>query len=90
MPLAEEFCTREPHFEGEEVFGSMKRKLNLPPDSEYNSHKPDKVNFSCLCIELRSTKAFSNGQTSKDDPPKSTDDDNRQPPPVKEVTLWPV
>src|SRR5665811_1902334 len=46
MPGAEEFCTREPHFEGEEVFGSQKRKASVPPGSEHESHRPDRVNFS--------------------------------------------
>ena len=30
MPEGKEWCTRTPHFEGEEVFGSIARKLNLP------------------------------------------------------------
>ena len=30
MPGADEFNTRDPHMAGEEVFGSMKRKLDLP------------------------------------------------------------
>jgi hypothetical protein len=46
MPGAEEFCTREPYFEGDEVFGSQKRKADIPLRSEYESHKPDQVNFS--------------------------------------------
>jgi hypothetical protein len=46
MPGAEEFCTREPHFEGEEVFGSQKRKADIPLGSEHESHRPDRVNFS--------------------------------------------
>jgi hypothetical protein len=30
MPGAVEFCTSEPHFKGEEVFGSQKRKVDVP------------------------------------------------------------
>jgi hypothetical protein len=45
---AAEFCTREPHFEGEEVFGSQKRKVDVPVGSEHESHRPDKINFSHL------------------------------------------
>jgi hypothetical protein len=41
MPSAEEWCTRSPHFEGEEIFGSSKRKLDLPFGSESDSHRPD-------------------------------------------------
>jgi hypothetical protein len=46
MPGAEEFCTRVPHMSGEEVFGSTKRKADLPLGAEEESHRPDKVNFS--------------------------------------------
>jgi hypothetical protein len=43
---AEEFGTRVPRMAGEEVFGSTKRKENLPLRAEEESHRPDKVNFS--------------------------------------------
>jgi hypothetical protein len=46
MPDAEDVCTRIPHLEGEEVFGSSKRKLDVPIGSEGDSHRPDKVNYS--------------------------------------------
>ena len=46
MPGADEFCTRDPHMAGEEVFGSMKRRLDLPLGADDESHRPDKVNFS--------------------------------------------
>jgi hypothetical protein len=38
--------TRIPHLEDEEIFGSTKRKLDLPPGDDGDSHRPDKVNFS--------------------------------------------
>jgi hypothetical protein len=57
MPGVEEFCTREPHFEGEEVFGSQKRKADIPLESEYESHRPNQVNFSHLRVKTRSTGA---------------------------------
>jgi hypothetical protein len=57
MPASEEFCTREPHFEGEEVFGSQKCKVNIPLGSEYESHRPDRVNFSRPRVKTRSTTA---------------------------------
>jgi hypothetical protein len=57
MPGVEEFCTREPHFEGEEVFGSQKRKADLPLGSEHKSHRPDRVNFSRPRVRTRSTAA---------------------------------
>ena len=46
MPGADEFCTRQPRMAGEEVFGSIKRKADLPLGAEEESHRPDKVNFS--------------------------------------------
>jgi hypothetical protein len=46
MPGAEEFCTRVPRMAGEEVFGSSKRKADLPLGTEEESHRPNKVNFS--------------------------------------------
>jgi hypothetical protein len=55
MPGAEEFCTREPHFEGEKVFGSQKRNADIPLGSEHESHRPDRVNFSRPRVMTRST-----------------------------------
>ena len=46
MAERKEWCTRTPHFEGEEVFGSTARQLNLPLGSEFDSHRPNKMNFS--------------------------------------------
>ncbi|MGH2414804.1 MAG: hypothetical protein ACRDEA_14165, partial [Microcystaceae cyanobacterium] len=46
MPGAQGFCTREPHLQGEEVFLSLKRKPDLPPGSEFDSHRPDKISIS--------------------------------------------
>jgi hypothetical protein len=57
MHGAEEFCTWEPHFEGEEVFGSQKRKVNIPLGSEHESYRPDRVNFSRPRVRTRSTAA---------------------------------
>ena len=34
------------HLEGERVFGSAKRKLDLPPGDETDSHRHDRVNYS--------------------------------------------
>ena len=86
MPGAEKFCSREPHFEGKEVFGSMKRKLDLPPGSEHDSHRPDKVNFSRPRVELRSSKNCSSAQAYKDDPLEPSDADIQLPRTKKEVT----
>ena len=38
--------TRVSHLEGEKVFGSANRKLDLPPRDDNNSHHHDHENFS--------------------------------------------
>ena len=53
MPGAEDVCTRVPHLEREELFGSVKRKLDLPIGSEGDSHRSDKVNFSQPRVQTR-------------------------------------
>jgi hypothetical protein len=57
LPGAELFCTRELHLVGEEVFGSQKRKADIPLGFEGESHWPDKVNFSHPRIATRSMRA---------------------------------
>jgi hypothetical protein len=57
MPGTKEFCTREPHFEGEEVLGSQKRKADISLGSEHKFHRPDQVNFSRPRVKTRSTAA---------------------------------
>jgi hypothetical protein len=51
------FYTCEPHLAGEEVFGSQKRKADVPLGFESESHRPNKVNFSCPRIATRSSRA---------------------------------
>jgi hypothetical protein len=46
LPRVEVATTRIPHLEGKEIFGSTKRKLDLLPGDDGDSHRPDKVNFS--------------------------------------------
>jgi hypothetical protein len=57
LPGAELFCTRAPHLAGEEVFGSQKRKADVPLGFEGESHRPDKVNFSRQRMATRSSRA---------------------------------
>jgi hypothetical protein len=57
LPGAELFCTHAPHMAGEEVFGSQKRKADVPLGFEGESHRPDKVNFSRSRIATRSSRA---------------------------------
>ena len=37
--------TRIPHLEGETIFGTAKRKLDLPLGDESDSHRHDRVNY---------------------------------------------
>ena len=46
MLEGKEWCTRTPHFEGDEVFGSTTWQLNLPLRSLFDSHRLEKMNFS--------------------------------------------
>lgn len=54
MPGAANFCTRDPHMEGLEVFGSRKRNADMPLGDEHESHRPDKVNYSHPRVTTRS------------------------------------
>jgi hypothetical protein len=54
---AELFYTHAPHMVGEEVFGSQKRKADVPLGFEGESYRPDKVNFSRPRIATRSSRA---------------------------------
>jgi hypothetical protein len=47
MPRTAKFCTHVLHMEGEEVFGSQMRKLNMVLGDKQESHKPNRVNFIC-------------------------------------------
>src|SRR5450759_2063919 len=57
LPGHEVWCTKPRGLEGAEIFGSTKRKLDLPPGSDHDSHRQDKVNFSIPRMSTRSTKA---------------------------------
>ena len=57
MPGAEVFCTREPHLEGAEVFGSQKRKPNTPIGADSETHRPDTINFLCPRLGKRITRS---------------------------------
>jgi hypothetical protein len=74
MPGAKEFCTRKPHFEGEEVFGSQKRKVDIPLGSEHEFHRPDGVNFSRPRVRPRSTAAVGASCSLSDIPEKPSTD----------------
>jgi hypothetical protein len=58
LPGVEVATTRIPHLEGEEIFGSTKQKLDLPPSDDGDSHRPDKVNFSQPPVQTRSKTAY--------------------------------
>ena len=46
MPRANDFCTRDPHHEGAEVFGSQKQKPDTPIKADDETHRPDTISFS--------------------------------------------
>jgi hypothetical protein len=56
LPGVELFCTREPDLVGEKVFGSQKRKANIPLGVEGESHRPDNKHFSRPRIATRSNR----------------------------------
>lgn len=56
MPWAEELCTRTTQIKQEEVFISLKRKVDVPIGSEFISHRPDKINISQPCVQTGSTR----------------------------------
>jgi hypothetical protein len=47
MPRTVKFCTHVLHLESEVVFGSQKRKANMPIGDEHDSHRLDQVTFTC-------------------------------------------
>ena len=40
MPGGQDFCTRNPHLKGAEVFGSQKRRPDTPIGDDRESHRP--------------------------------------------------
>ena len=56
LPEAHGVGSRVPHLEGEEIFGSTKRRLDVPIGDARDLHRPDKVNFSQPRVRTRSTK----------------------------------
>jgi len=53
IPEVEEFMCWKSHLEGQEVFGSQKKKADVPLGCEFDSHRPDKVHFSHPRIQIR-------------------------------------
>ena len=46
MPGADDFCTRDLHHEGAEVFGSQKKKPDIPIGADDETHRLDTISFS--------------------------------------------
>jgi hypothetical protein len=57
LPGVEGITTLIPHLEGKEIFGSTKRKLDLPPSFYGDSYRPEKVNFSQPLVQTGSRTA---------------------------------
>ncbi len=66
-PGAADLLTKKGGLEGAEIFGSTKRKLDLPPGSSHDSHRSDTVNYSIPRDGTRSTKARIEEALSKPD-----------------------
>ena len=56
LPEAHNMGSRVPHLEREEIFGSTKRRLDVPIGNAEDLHRLDKVNFSQPRVRTRSTK----------------------------------
>lgn len=56
-PIAMYLNTRTYALEGSELFGSIKRGLDLPLRFEYDSHCLEKVDYSIRCPNTRSIRA---------------------------------
>ena len=50
-----QICTHVLLLENEVVFGSQKRKLDMPIGDEHEPHRLDQVTFTCLRVEKRSS-----------------------------------
>ena len=57
MPRADDFCIRDPHHEGVEVFGSQKQKPNIPIGAHDETHRLDTISFSLPHPLKRVTRA---------------------------------
>ena len=71
LPGAEGVGTRVPHLEGEEIFGSTKRKLDVPIGDAGDSHRPDKINFSQPRVRTRSNTSASQSSGDKGKEPQA-------------------
>jgi hypothetical protein len=56
--------SRIPHLEGKSIFGSAKRKLNLPPGDESDSHCYDHMIYTLLKIRRNMIQGQSRVRTS--------------------------
>jgi hypothetical protein len=56
MPETAKFCTHMLYLESEVVFGSQKRKPDMPIGDEEESHRLDEVTFTCPRVETRSSR----------------------------------
>lgn len=57
-PGAEDVNTRDCALEGSKLFGSTKRKFNLPPGADCDSHRPDKVNYFIPRPNTQATRQY--------------------------------
>jgi hypothetical protein len=74
----DEWCTRTPHLEGEEVFVSLKRKPNTAFSDERESYMPDKISISRPRVQTRSAQ-FNDSPPHVTIPNSPTTPDEEQP-----------
>ncbi len=61
LALGSSYTSKILHLQGEEVFGSVKQKQNLPLGLEGDSHRHDCANFSCVRVKFSSCNSTPNG-----------------------------
>jgi hypothetical protein len=56
MSGGDEWCTKTPHLEGEEVFVYLKHKSDIAFSDERESHRPDKISISRPHVQTKSAR----------------------------------
>jgi hypothetical protein len=88
MHGGDEWCTRTPHLEGEEVFIFLKRKPDTAFGDEREFHRPDKISISRPRVQTRSAR-LNNSPLHVTTPDSLTTADEEQPQlPTHDAPQW--
>jgi hypothetical protein len=80
MSGGDEWCTKIPHLEGEEVFVSLKCKSDTAFSDERESHRPDKISISRPHVQTRSARLnYSPSYVTTPHSPTTTDEEQPHP-----------